>query len=110
MTSIFLHGPGSWATIGPSERRAIIDKRGELALRQEGVAPPVFDGRILGATRGRWAVPLCVQLRVMPEDALLVEWDPPLRREIGRDARALGDAVVHGDDSRQFLFQALHRF
>jgi hypothetical protein len=24
-------------------------------------------------------------------DALLVEWDPPLRREIGRDARALGD-------------------
>jgi hypothetical protein len=27
MTSIFLHGPGSWAIIGPSERRAIIAKR-----------------------------------------------------------------------------------
>jgi hypothetical protein len=26
MTSIFLHGPGSWAFIGPSKRRAGIDK------------------------------------------------------------------------------------
>jgi hypothetical protein len=45
----------------------------------------------------------------MPKDTLLVEWDPPLRREIGRYVRALGDAVVHGDDSREFLFKALHR-
>jgi hypothetical protein len=35
----------------------------------------------------------------MPEDALLVEWDPPLRPEIGRDAPALGDALAHGDDA-----------
>jgi len=37
MTSIFLHGRGSWASIGPSERRAVIDKRDELALLPEGV-------------------------------------------------------------------------
>src|SRR5271169_6682966 len=67
------------------------------------------------STVGYWAQqeagggPLCVQLLVMPEDGLLVEWDPPLRREIGRNARALGDAVAHCDDSREFLFQALHR-
>ena len=48
-------------------------------------------------------------LPVMPKDPLLVEWEPPLRGEIGRDERTLGDAVVHGDDSREFLFQALHR-
>jgi hypothetical protein len=35
MTSIFLHGRGSWAFIGPSERRAVIDKRGELVLLPE---------------------------------------------------------------------------
>jgi len=45
----------------------------------------------------------------MPKDTLLVEWEPPLRGEIGRDARTLGDAVVHADDSREFLLQALHR-
>jgi hypothetical protein len=49
MTSIFLHGPGSWASIGPSERRAAIDKRGELVLRPEGAALPVFDDRVLDA-------------------------------------------------------------
>ena len=32
----------------------------------------------------------------MPKDTLLVEWEPPLRCEIGRDARTLGDAVLHG--------------
>jgi hypothetical protein len=35
MTSIFLHGRGSWASIGQSERRAVIDKRGELASLHE---------------------------------------------------------------------------
>jgi hypothetical protein len=53
MTSIFLHGTRSWVSIGPSERLAVIEKRGELALRPDCVAPPVFDDRILGATRGR---------------------------------------------------------
>jgi len=32
MTSIFLHERGSWAAIGPLERRAINDKQGEPAL------------------------------------------------------------------------------
>jgi hypothetical protein len=58
--------------IGPS-RRAIIDKRGALALRQDGVARGVFDDRILDTTGSRWAVPLCVQLAVMPKDTLLVD-------------------------------------
>jgi len=35
------------------DRRAVIDKRGELAMRPVGVAPPVFDDRILRATRAR---------------------------------------------------------
>jgi hypothetical protein len=52
MTSNFLHAPGSWVSIGPSERRALIDERGELALLPESVAPLVFDDRILGATGG----------------------------------------------------------
>src|SRR6266478_1722852 len=52
MTLIFLHGRGSSASIGRSERRAVIGKRGALALLPEGLAPPVFDDRILGATRG----------------------------------------------------------
>src|SRR5579859_675415 len=38
-----------------------------------GVARPVFDDRILDTTRSRWAVPLCVQLAVMPKDTRLVD-------------------------------------
>jgi hypothetical protein len=55
MTSIFLHGLGSWATIEPSKRRAIIDKRAELTLLHEGVASPVFDDRLVDATSGAGA-------------------------------------------------------
>jgi hypothetical protein len=38
--------------------------------------------------------PLSIQLPIIPEDALLVECNPPLRGEISSDARALSDAVV----------------
>src|SRR4051812_43980616 len=52
MTSIFLHEREPCASIKPSERRAVIDKRGELALPPGLVAPPVFDDRVPGATTG----------------------------------------------------------
>jgi hypothetical protein len=67
-------GQGVHRAIGASRRT---DKRGELALLPEDVPPPVFDDRILGATRGRcWS-------------------DPPLRRRpspdgYGRTAHRLG--------------------
>src|SRR6516165_11317495 len=107
MTSIFLHGPGlgPHRAIAPRHHRQAGCTR--LAPRRRRAAS--IRDHILGTTRSRWAVPLCVQLPVMPKDPLLVEWEPPLRDEIGRDARTLGDAVVHADDSREFLLQALHR-
>jgi len=41
---------------------------------------------------------------------LLVECNPPLRGEIGSDARAPGDPVVQRDNARDRLFQALLRW
>src|SRR5271165_5434362 len=54
MTLIFLYRPGSW--VSPSGQRSAAPSStsgGELALEPEGVALPVFDDRILGATTGR---------------------------------------------------------
>jgi len=48
-------GQGFGRSIVPSERRAVIGKAGgEFALLPEGVAPPVFDDRVLDTTRGRY--------------------------------------------------------
>src|SRR5436190_911125 len=60
-----------------------------------------------------WFIPfpgsLNVQFWIMPEDALLVERDPPLRREIGGNARARSDALVQRDRPGVFRLQPLHR-
>src|SRR5437773_1090824 len=60
-----------------------------------------------------WFIPfpgsLNVQFWIMPEDALLVERDPPLRREIGGNARARSDALVQRDRPGVFRLQLLHR-
>jgi len=39
-----------------------------------------------------------VQLRIASENPGIVERNAPLGGEIGRDALALGDAVMHADD------------
>src|SRR5882762_3502362 len=52
---------------------------------------------------------LNVEFWIMPEDALLVEGDPSLRREVGRNARARSDALVQRDRPRVFRLQPLHR-
>src|SRR4029077_15733609 len=43
-----------------------------------------------------------VEFRIMPEDAVLVEGDAPLRREIGGDARPRRDALVQRGRPRVF--------
>jgi hypothetical protein len=102
--------------------------------RTDGLAPsaPRFDrsvdcGLCLGGPNGQFhdlfairharfghdasgaAAGLNIQLPVIPKYSLLVECNPPLRGEIGGDARALGDPVVQRDNARDRLFQALHR-
>src|SRR5713101_6938077 len=52
---------------------------------------------------------LDVQFWIMPEDAVPVEGDPPLRREVGGEARPRRDAVVQRDRSRVSRLQPLHR-
>src|SRR5215471_20117414 len=51
---------------------------------------------------------LSVEFRVVPEDAVLVEWDAALRGEIGRNAGTGGDAIMHADDARMFGFEPRH--
>src|SRR5258708_13804910 len=59
-----------------------------------------------------WLIPvsgsLNVKFWIMPEDAVLVEGDPRLRREVGGDARPRRDAVVQRDLPRVFRVQPLH--
>src|SRR5438093_12260773 len=60
-----------------------------------------------------WLIPfsgsLNVELRIMPEDVVLVEGDPPLRREVGGDTRPRRDAVVKCVLPRVLRLQPLHR-
>jgi hypothetical protein len=44
----------------------------------------------------------------MPKDAVLVERNSPGRGEIGGNARARCDHVVHGDDPRVFRLEPGH--
>ena len=52
MTSIFLHGPGFWGLRRARGAAQLSTSGGDLASQLEGVAPPVFDDRTLGATTG----------------------------------------------------------
>src|SRR5215470_15489773 len=51
---------------------------------------------------------LSVEFGVMPEDAVLVERDAAVRGEIGGDAGAGGDAIMHTDDARMSRFEPRH--
>src|SRR5207245_309719 len=51
---------------------------------------------------------LAIELRVAPKDAVLVEGDPAIRGEIGRDARPGRNAVVQPNDARAFRFEPRH--
>ncbi len=50
-----------------------------------------------------------IQFRIMPENAALVERQPPCRCDIGLDARAFGDAIMHADHGGDFALDAGHR-
>src|SRR6266852_8506129 len=60
-----------------------------------------------------WLMPfsrsLNVQFWIMPEDAVLVERDAPLRFEVSGDARPRRDPLVQRDRPRIFRLQPLHR-
>src|SRR5580698_2195466 len=43
-------------------------------------------------------------------DAPLAERNAPLRRQVGFDARAAGDAFAQRDQARHFLLEALHAY
>src|SRR5689334_14031340 len=51
---------------------------------------------------------LPIQLRIVPEDAHLVERDAPLARQIRGDARTLRYAIVHLDHARHASLRPLH--
>src|SRR5690242_20528704 len=46
---------------------------------------------------------LRVQFLIVPEDAVLVEGDAVIGGEVGGDAWALRNEIVHRDDARMFL-------
>jgi len=48
------------------------------------------------------------QARDSGEDPHLVEWDPPLRLQVGFDARTLRDPVVQRHEARVFPFKPPH--
>ena len=50
-----------------------------------------------------------VQLPVVPEDALFVERDAPLRGKIGRDARPVRDPLMERNATRHLPFNPRHR-
>jgi hypothetical protein len=50
-----------------------------------------------------------VQLPVVPEDALFVERDAPLRGKIGRDARPVRDPLMERNATRHLPFNPCHR-
>ena len=54
------------------------------------------------------ATAVSVELRVVPKDAVLVEGDPAVRREIGGDAGPGRDPVVQRNDPRVFRLEPRH--
>src|SRR5467141_2448802 len=68
--------------------------------------------RILTVSCTVWAFSsgsLNVELRIMSEDAVLIEGDAPLGREISGNTRPRRDAAVKRDRPRVFRLQPLHR-
>src|SRR6266850_4183794 len=68
--------------------------------------------RMLTVSRTVWTFSLGslnVEFRIMPEDAVLIEGDAPLGREISGDARPRRDAAVKRDRPWVFRLQPLHR-
>src|SRR5258705_3873617 len=51
-----------------------------------------------------------IQFRVTTEDAVLIERDAPFRREVSRDVRTRGNAVVQSDQPRIVRLQPFHGF
>src|SRR5580692_4192948 len=51
-----------------------------------------------------------VQFLEVAIDAPLAERNAPLRRQVGIDARSLGDPIAQRNQSRHFLLEAFHAF
>src|SRR6266568_5144440 len=87
-----------------------------LVGRMNGQADGTGDAALLApqsvercGTRGRIRAS-SIQLLVVPEDAVLVERDPPLAVEIGFDVRPRGDAVVQTGEAGNGGLERAHAF
>src|SRR5271154_4719676 len=87
--------PSAFTRLRPRNSSPCATRRRRRAMSPPSRSGPRADG-------------LGVELRIVAEDAVLVEGNAPARGEIGFDARPRGDAVVQIAQARQVFFECLH--